>query len=1186
MCDAWGAECNRTGDPGYCLPVSTSAVANAYQAAWTGATQAYDNGVCPLDEDAAGCDRYAALESPKTGMVATYLSLRGAGPAVFTCAPGLPGTSIVDLSDPSANYDRLIQCITEVNDTVTAEADPEGTYGCDGTVIMRGMGMVQGETDDIDPPNTSYASQIASFISGLQTDVEAITGQTSPIEVVWYQTSGWSANGTFRAPTAQRLLDAADAIPQLHVMEPVGYYNDQVPDDDTTDIVTWETDGVSPLHYSALAHYKTGSSMGKWLYRAIHEGANWNGLRYTSVTQSGSTLTACFNLYAGTSLVRDTTTCPVHWNGADGFAWYQDEIGAPSITSVTQNGSCLEFTMSAPVTDVASGRLEAGFQGLSRLSQDPPNGCRLAADGAVNPGTPGWTQYRDNDSVGSAVDYGLPSWNYVATQSRAVDTGAVPAPTEDAVAYIDGDDATEHISFPDNPLFAGATALTVSFWARFAELASGQILVAQGTAFQVRAAVSGTNFRLLAYFNGASDRSETLTYFIPQDASTWRHVVFRYDGSQPLTSRVQWTVDRINYPDNEIGTIPTSITDSAANLTIGAASGGAFQDIRDVAIWDRALTDAEVLTLRTQSSAGALALAPEYFVRPVCSDDLSGTSGGVFNFGSSGDDGTGQDMEADDRVVDDTPACEALDGGVADTGVADSGADAGADAGASDAGFPATVPNARSLTLDGTGDYVHLANPQWLDGDVNALVCYLIQEPTTQTNDTVLGVWQLNDYQFRVYSRTSDQWWYAPAADTAANGIIASAPSSPSNGLQPVVPGPWSHICVRFQLGEAVSSDRMIVYANGTSVPLTQVSTPGTAFTTPGGGGFAIGAQFDGTEPWAGNIDEVWIWDEDNGAIPDATQIANEILIDARDWQCVLPNPGLGGFATARAPDIKCRFEADYLCTDPDGATVATLTNEGDATFSTERACAELGSRQNYTSLSAVTTDHWETDSWIQSGDENMVVCWTQLGNPTLTNNTIMAQHDLDGTLEDGDSWAINARLTGLRIYKENASNGATLDYYDDSTGPMANGVWSNWCVLFEGSNAPRAWHNCSEPLTFTPSGAGAPVQFRYDASAVTTIAGPTGGGSSGWGGTGYYIRDVVVWREQDGNPDATEIANTVCYDASSDPPPDYTALAGIDQPGCWFTMDGVLYDRMGNCADLTAGGASAITWPTSGQVP
>lgn len=722
FCDAGG------GAPYTCGAINTAPLPDAWMPCWNGdvVTGTYDNqGLVALDQDDSLCRRYNA-EQPARGMVDMYRQLVNPSGDTFTCWPGMPGASIDLLSDPARtgitpdplHWARLESCIDEVIRVVGSAPDPQATYGCDGTVVVRGMGYVQGEGDEgsgtQSTPNNDYTADVLAHVDDLQTMIKAKTGQTSDVVITWDQPSNWFAQSDSRSVVNQQLLEAANQRDFLHVIHSKGHVNTSLPCNHPGQAMSFEygltTESGSTLHWSPCWNEHNGNLHGKWIARlvpgALPSTSPTPGLRITSAVATGSDLRVCWNV-PYPPMVRDTTICPDHWNGNDGFEIVNVEspgyfdgrliAATPSITSFTQDGSCIDFVLSHPPYDGVS-RFEVGYRGLNReltrcwgsatvangtacvtpanpsaecggdgaciRSNEPEHGCR-DFDNVLGLGVGGpnigaaYTKYRDSDPLAATAAIGAPHHNWMLSESFPI-TGGIAIPPDTSDRYIAIGDTGEWLDFPDETpdVFAGDTAITVSVWIDTNNSADGDLIRKWATLrwfYDNR----GTAGRLSFNVGTAGVFFTTNDNELPLDSDDFIHYALTIDLSEPNGAQAQHYINCEPIEnDVEGGTAAAAFIDTADQLQFGGAelNNSATVLWRDMAIWDNTVaTQQQIMEIcRSRVDVTATTLgAPAYFVRPGCNDDIS-IANGVVNLGSVASNGTGNNHEAGDIVTDGT----------------------------------------------------------------------------------------------------------------------------------------------------------------------------------------------------------------------------------------------------------------------------------------------------------------------------------------------------------------------------------------------------------------------------------------------------------------------------------------------------------------------------------------------------
>lgn len=346
------------------------------------------SGTVPLDLDDSSCRRGLA-ELPMYGMAEMYLQESGLT-TVFSCNAGQQGTSIPELSDPSVHFDRLRNCIQAIRDDVTVNF---ASYGLTSPLsYLRGVKMMQCESDDINR-STTYTADVLAFMD----DLEAMVGvelphQTQVPQVVWYQCANTLATVDTLGITQPQLAAAAAQRSNLHLGGQFGHINQGLCNVGGTEACQMER-FTSTLHYSPPAYRHMAYKLGLELYRAVYRRTP-GAITLASVVANGTDVQACWNV-RNPPLVLDTTICPPHWNGNQGFEFvnaagplFSDTqyVSSPQIVNITPNvnGTCIDFELDRePYEGITF--LSVGNRGLIRSSNEPANGCRDIT-GAVNTG--------------------------------------------------------------------------------------------------------------------------------------------------------------------------------------------------------------------------------------------------------------------------------------------------------------------------------------------------------------------------------------------------------------------------------------------------------------------------------------------------------------------------------------------------------------------------------------------------------------------------------------------------------------------------------------------------------------------------------------------------------------------------------------------------------------------------------
>lgn len=101
----------------------------------------------------------------------------------FASAPGQGGTPIAGLSKGTAPYNRLLGQVTAARNAATAAGK---------VYVVTDIPFIQGESDtDGSTPTTgpTYLAAVKQLVDDLNADIKAITGQTTPVHLLLFQTA-------------------------------------------------------------------------------------------------------------------------------------------------------------------------------------------------------------------------------------------------------------------------------------------------------------------------------------------------------------------------------------------------------------------------------------------------------------------------------------------------------------------------------------------------------------------------------------------------------------------------------------------------------------------------------------------------------------------------------------------------------------------------------------------------------------------------------------------------------------------------------------------------------------------------------------------------------------------------------------------------------------------------------------
>lgn len=233
-----------------------------------------------------------------------------------------------------------------------------------------------GATDHVEG-NTRYAEDVIQWQRDYETDVQAITGQRTPVPLFHTQYSSYTS------------YDATSAIPSAQLRAHVESKGKVVLVGPRYPFV-YGPDGV---HLTNEGYRLMGEYYAKAYRRVVVEHGTWEPVRPKTIVRSGAVVTIRFHV-PSPPLVLDTTraTNP----GSYGFEWVDDGPTTPTITGVTvASADEIAITLSAIPT------------GMNRRIRYAYTGTKGAA-GGLRTGPHG--NLRDSDTTPSRHGYELFDW--------------------------------------------------------------------------------------------------------------------------------------------------------------------------------------------------------------------------------------------------------------------------------------------------------------------------------------------------------------------------------------------------------------------------------------------------------------------------------------------------------------------------------------------------------------------------------------------------------------------------------------------------------------------------------------------------------------------------------------------------------------------------------------------------------
>ncbi|WP_428657587.1 sialate O-acetylesterase [Runella sp.] len=329
----------------------------------------FSGGVGPVtwagNQSANEVDVYAALtslqevtaESPYSGvseMIQERIqSENGFAPdtgyRLLLSAPGNGGMSLAQLSKGTMHYNHLLKDVSYG----LLRANASGlTYGVDGII------WIQGESNLSD---ANYKAPLIQLWKDLDADIKAITGQTTPVKLIMYQTNGFNAvsvtAGTITVAAQQLELAIDDNYPHIIMAGPTYPYPCQ---SDNT-------------HLTPMSSKRMGAMLGLVWKRIFVDGVDWKPIYVVDSLRQGNIVELEFYAYT-MPLQFDTTN--VSNPGNFGFRLFAANGTEITITSVTLTRKGTAVKIVAASTVYAGSYMTYGYDTGTYPGSGPTTGTR------------------------------------------------------------------------------------------------------------------------------------------------------------------------------------------------------------------------------------------------------------------------------------------------------------------------------------------------------------------------------------------------------------------------------------------------------------------------------------------------------------------------------------------------------------------------------------------------------------------------------------------------------------------------------------------------------------------------------------------------------------------------------------------------------------------------------------------
>ena len=303
--------------------------------AWTGAAWDF-SALKPLVEDAVspapdgGTNRAETPCSGAANYASTLMAVDGVNPAahiILASTAGHGGYTIAQLEKGSVWYSNVIAHVT-------------GADALAGSYAVHALAWLQGENDAISvTTRAAYLADLTALRTDFQTDVQAITGQTSPVYLLTYQCSFSAAA---RADVALAQLDLAQSDDYVFLATPT-YHLPHAADN---------------VHLTAVGYKWIGAYFGR-AYKALVDGVEPKWLNPVSATRRAAVIRVRFDV-PQLPLVLDVSALAVTTD--HGFK-ILDGASPATISSIAVDGVDVVITLSATPSGAVTVRYGLDYLG-------------------------------------------------------------------------------------------------------------------------------------------------------------------------------------------------------------------------------------------------------------------------------------------------------------------------------------------------------------------------------------------------------------------------------------------------------------------------------------------------------------------------------------------------------------------------------------------------------------------------------------------------------------------------------------------------------------------------------------------------------------------------------------------------------------------------------------------------------
>lgn len=510
----------------------------------------------------------------------------GAGRSIIANKWAQPSTVINQFVSGSANYTTGIN---NISSSISASINTLGTA----SVVCGGLLWVHGETDSQNNQSSSvYLASMSLIQSRYQTDVQARTGQSLSVPLLYSQQHNFHTQPLFTGSASRANTDISYASASTHYLVCPTY------------MLPFSGNGsVANFHFDLTGSMVLGEYFAKVINRSVIYNQTYLPLRPQSITAVGARITIAVE-GGDTSSSLSIDTSSVITKPFYGFRYYDGANPSSSAhirsVSVSERNIFIDLTQTASAT----GRVQYAYTGIPQT----PSGRKTYYSVGGN--------IRDNDNAftSSYANFG-PLYNWLISFDRPITSYTAGTSSYNQITgssvVLDG---TQFLTCYDTRnLFSSATALTIALQYASAQTA-GEIIGINQTNHRswIIRTVAGNQirFNVPSSLNSTADNVLSTTVF-GGGRNLVRAVTCVFDGAGILNAeRAQiYSGSTLDALATYNGSIPSALTNQAKHaLEIGASGGGGSRfsgSLGVVAIWvGQAATALQVAEIFPSASLG------------------------------------------------------------------------------------------------------------------------------------------------------------------------------------------------------------------------------------------------------------------------------------------------------------------------------------------------------------------------------------------------------------------------------------------------------------------------------------------------------------------------------------------------------------------------------------------------------